>query len=605
MFKKILPKSKKTNITKKVPNLSQHKIIDKKVFSKFLNNKFIKKSLLFIQNGSIEKKISKSFKFIITLMTIAMICSIISIVSMASRTNKLYSSPYAVSNTVSSIKLNLKELDNNLYKAVATADTLKKQNFINVSNTEAENLKINMAKLKEIFTGNEASINSLSESVDALEPIRQDACKLIKAGEKDKAIKLLEASYTLQIELSQNSILNISNESETQAENFVTGSNIYRDFSILAIFLFILAIIFISILVANLLKQTLLEGINNIKNISKNLLEGNLKINSTYTSNDEMGEMSNDLIKSLEMLTSYINDITSTLERLSNSDLNINLDNSICYKGDFSPIQDSLNKIVSSLNTTFYDMRQAVDFTTSSSDQLAGTTQMLSQGSTEQAEAVEDLLSSFTKVLAQVQKNTDNAYEANDFSNKTKDIVTDGSSKMSNLLKSMSEITTSSKQIAEIVNTIEGIASQTNLLALNAAIEAARAGDAGKGFAVVADEVKRLAAMSSEAVKNTTKIIENSLHVVTDGENLAKETANALTIIVKNVDDTANLVKQIATESKDQANAIEKMTVRVNKISDVVQTNSATAEETAASTQELASQSQLISDKLSVYKLKS
>ncbi|WP_297429569.1 hypothetical protein [Clostridium sp.] len=48
----------------------------------------------------------------------------------------------------------------------------------------------------------------------------------------------------------------------------------------------------------------------------------------------------------------------------------------------------------------------------------------------------------------------------------------------------------------------------------------------------------------------------------------------------------------------------EKMTVRVNKISDVIQTNSATAEETAASTQELASHSQLISDKLSAYKLK-
>ena len=292
------------------------------------------------------------------------------------------------------------------------------------------------------------------------------------------------------------------------------------------------------------------------------------------------------------------------LERLSNSDLDINLNNSISYKGDFSPIQESLEKIVLSLNSTFNQVRQSIDLVTSNSEHLAGTTQMLSEGSTAQAGAVEDLLSSFTKVLSQVQKNTENAYEANNFSNKTKDIVTDGSSKMNHLMKSMKEITTSSRQIAEIVNTIEEIASQTNLLALNAAIEAARAGEAGKGFAVVADEVKRLAAQSSEAVKNTTKIIDNSLHAVADGETLAKETADALNIIVKNVDDTANLVKQIAEESKEQANAIEKMTSRVHKISDVVQTNSATAEETAASTQELASQSQLIHDKLSIYNLK-
>jgi methyl-accepting chemotaxis protein len=229
---------------------------------------------------------------------------------------------------------------------------------------------------------------------------------------------------------------------------------------------------------------------------------------------------------------------------------------------------------------------------------------MLSEGSTEQAGAVEDLLGSFTRVLSQVQKNTENAYEANNFSDKTKYIVKDGTVKMDHLMKSMKEITTSSRQIADIVNTIEEIASQTNLLALNAAIEAARAGEAGKGFAVVADEVKRLAAQSSEAVKNTTKIIDISLHSVIEGENLAKETADALNIIVKNVDDTAHLVKQIAEESKEQANAIENMTSRVHKISDVVQTNSATAEETAASTQELASQAQLIHDKLSIYNLK-
>lgn len=317
-----------------------------------------------------------------------------------------------------------------------------------------------------------------------------------------------------------------------------------------------------------------------------------------------MGEMSNDLINALEMLTSYIHDITSTLERLSNSDLNVDLNNSIHYNGDFSPIQKSLDKIVTSLNTTFYDMRQAISFATSSSEQLSSTTQALSNGSTEQAEAVEDLLLSFNSILTQVQKNTDNASKANEFSDKTKDIVTDGSIKMNDLMKSMLEITNSSRQIAEIVSTIEDIASQTNLLALNAAIEAVRAGDAGKGFAVVAEEVKRLAAQSSQAVKNTTQIIDKSLTVVTNGEKLANETAHALTIIVQNVDDTANLVRQIASESKEQANAIEKMTGRVNKISDVVQSNSATAEETAASTQELASQSQTISDKLSTYKLR-
>jgi methyl-accepting chemotaxis protein len=519
---------------------------------------------------------------------------------MASRTNKLYTSPYTVSKTISNIKYDLKDLDDNLYKAIATTETSKRNYSIDVSNAAAEDLKNNVETLNKIFTGDPALLKTLSDNVNAVEPIRQDACNFLKDGKKDRALKLLESSYALTMELNQKTIQDISNQAEIDAEKFVSSSNTYRNLSVAAI----LIILFIAALVAKLLKEKLIEGINNIKNISKNLLEGNLKVESTYTTNDEMGEMCNDLMDSLKMLTSYINDITSTLERLSNSDLNIDLDNSIYYKGDFAPIQESLNKIVTSLNSTFHQVSEAIDLVNNSSEQLAGTTQMLSEGSTEQAGAVEDLLGSFTRVLSQVQKNTENAYEANNFSDKTKDIVKDGSVKMDHLMKSMKEITTSSRQIADIVNTIEEIASQTNLLALNAAIEAARAGEAGKGFAVVADEVKRLAAQSSEAVKNTTKIIDISLHSVIEGENLAKETADALNIIVKNVDDTAQLVKQIAEESKEQANAIEKMTYRVHKISDVVQTNSATAEETAASTQELASQSQLIHDKLSVYNLK-
>jgi methyl-accepting chemotaxis protein len=47
------------------------------------------------------------------------------------------------------------------------------------------------------------------------------------------------------------------------------------------------------------------------------------------------------------------------------------------------------------------------------------------------------------------------------------------------------------------------------------------------------------------------------------------------------------------------------MTSKVDQISQVVQTNSATAEELAASTEELASQSQIIKTEISKYTLKS
>lgn len=553
---------------------------------------------------SIGSKISGSFKIIIGLMICSMICSSISILFISSRVNKLYQSPYAVSNTISNLKYNLADSDDNLYKAISSKDSKKRNYCITLSKESASKLNDDISKLKEIFTGDMALVDSLSENLESIEPTRENAYELINDGKSDRAIKLLESSYASQIELSQNLIASISETAENDSQSFVSISNMYRNISLLLMIVIILCTIFISGLLGKILKESILSGINNIKNISKHLLEGDLQINSSYSSKDEMGEMSDSLIKSLNMLTSYINDITSTLERLSCSDLDISTDDSIEYKGDFLKIQQSLKKIISSLNSTFADMKQSINFTATSSTELSSTAQILSNGSMEQSEAVEDLLSTFNSTLTHIQQNTDNAFKADEFSKETKTHVINSNHKMNALTDSIHEITICSKKVAEIINTIEDIASQINLLSLNASIEAARAGEAGKGFAVVAEEVKRLADLSSDAVKNTTDVINKSLSLIENGENLASEASKALNTAVQNVDDTSNLINDIAVHSKEQTDEIENMKTQISKISDVIQTNSATAEETAASTEELASHTQIINDKLSGYKLK-
>lgn len=104
----------------------------------------------------------------------------------------------------------------------------------------------------------------------------------------------------------------------------------------------------------------------------------------------------------------------------------------------------------------------------------------------------------------------------------------------------MKELTNNSKQVSELLKSIESISSQTNLLALNASIEAASAGEAGRGFAVVAEEVRKLAEQSADVVKKIDEVIENmksSTVRVTEEVNNVELASNKGVLIVSNVDE--------------------------------------------------------------------
>ncbi|WP_252229687.1 methyl-accepting chemotaxis protein [Clostridium sp. ZBS15] len=557
-----------------------------------------------IKDKSIAKKISKSFKIIIIINAIAMFIIVSLLIILSSRTARLYKGPYVQAEVVSNMKVEIQVIDKNIYKAISTDDVEKKSQYLKDMNVEVENFNKNFDLIKNDFNGDERLISILEKSLDETDATIKDICNLITNAKEEEVLNLINKTYSTEIESIEQNIENIYKASQIEAKGFVSSSRLYEYLSMGIIGVMLLSILIIAITVIKLLIEMLLKGINNIKNMSKNLSQGILDVDNQYLNTDEMGEMASDLENSINMLSSYLKDETYVLENISKGNLDINLNSSLEYTGDFMPMKVSLEKIINSLNNSFYYISKSVDLVASSSQEISATTQVLSEGSTNQAGVVEELLSSFHEISEQVKLNAKNANDVNEFTKETKQVVSDGNKKMQELLIYMKEICTEANKISGIINTIRDIAEQTNLLALNAAIEAARAGEAGKGFAVVAEEVRLLAAQSSQAVKVTTELIEKSTDVANNGGILAQETASSLNGIVNNVEQITNLIKEITQASDLQRQSIMEVTIGVDQIAEVAQTNSATAEETASATEELSIQAQEINEKLEMYKLK-
>lgn len=557
-----------------------------------------------IKDYPINQKIKKSFLAIIILTMTIMITTVGILYIFSNKTNSLYNKSYKLSDTIANMRIDREKIDKNLYKSIIEDDQEKETEYLKAVDEEVQNFNDNFTILKETFPGDKKLIENLSKTIEISSTSRKEIINLLNKEDKTSAMTIFENTYSAQLENTIDNIINVYEESQRETSNFLHKSNLLNNIIIIFIIIFMIIIIMITSITSKLLTDIFIKGINNIKDISEELLYGNLKVDNNYDSKDEMGEMANNLIKAIEMIDSYVDDITTILEKISTGDLNVKLNEDVEYKCDFLPIQESLEDIISTLNSDFLSIRKSVDLTTNSSEQISLITKELSDGATDQAGIIEELLASFNEILIKVKINSENAKQANKVSENTKDIVINGNSKMEELMDSMMEITQSSEQIAAITRTIENIASQTNLLALNAAIEAARAGEAGKGFAIVANEVKNLAEQCSKAVKNTNVLIENSLFTVKKGEELTKETGEALQNIVINVDNSAKLVSEISIASQEQTEAITQMTFGVNQISEVVQNNSAKAQETASSTEELVIQAQNIVEKMSLYKLK-
>ena len=243
-----------------------------------------------------------------------------------------------------------------------------------------------------------------------------------------------------------------------------------------------------------------------------------------------------------------------------------------------------------SLRDTVERLSAAAEQVARSSAQMSDGSQIIAQGSAEQAMAIEELATSIQSITRVVGENTESVFVANNGAIEVLSSVESGNDQITKTAQIFGEIKRNSLNISQLANAIEDIAFQTNILALNASVEAARAGDAGRGFAIVAEEVRRLAAQASEASKDADGLVARTLSSVEEGDAMIEVASNNMGEAVASAESVRKMMATITQTSTQQLDAIAQIRESMDRLSEVVQENSAASRESAAVSEELADQ---------------
>ncbi len=304
------------------------------------------------------------------------------------------------------------------------------------------------------------------------------------------------------------------------------------------------------------------------------------------------------LLKTLSERTIKLSEYSNSLSKVARNTIEITNNNAEAIQN----MVKSLTEETTSINTANSNIEQisiTINNIAKDSHEQKAASEKVSSAVNEISKAIDTANSIVTNIVKSSNESINIAKQGENSVMKTVEQMQVIENTIQEFALKIEEMLKQSRQIEEIIQTIESIADQTNLLALNAAIEAARAGEHGRGFAVVADEVRILAEKSAEATKQTSNIISkvqqnissanSSIKTIVDKVNFGTELANQSgKAIQKLMQSYLTMNKQIDNMVNANNTIYEIMRSLVDsteKISTVIEQNMSATEESSHSIQ--------------------
>ncbi len=270
---------------------------------------------------------------------------------------------------------------------------------------------------------------------------------------------------------------------------------------------------------------------------------------------------------------------------------------------EFSQLLQAMAAMQARLRELLHDMQQSSQAVAAASVQIAAGNGDLSSRTERTAADLMQTASAMSELARSVGHTEHTANAVTQLARSATGAAQDGSEAVASVCGAMEQLEHSAGRITEITGVIERIALQTRLLALNAAVEAARAGAQGRGFSVVAQEVGVLAERAAAASAEIAALAGESVTVVGQGTQAARDAATRMERINASVARMAHAMEELLNAAAGQTSRIQELSGAVSEVEAATQQNAALVQQSAATSDLLHRQARRLQGLASHFKL--